>query len=91
MRSQSCNWERFEKRRLLPRQPVFSPGFNHVKTGAITNAVKHFVAERRKPSGGFYYWTNRRACALPLKSFEFPNKKRFTALGYRPSANLSKS
>jgi hypothetical protein len=47
----------------------------------LANAVKHFVAERREPSGGFCYWTNRRARALPLKSFEFPSKKMLHSVG----------
>jgi hypothetical protein len=36
-------------------------------------------------------WTNRRACALPLKSFEFPNKKCFTALAFGLEAQKTRN
>ena len=44
------------------------------------NAVKHFVAERREPSGELMPQTHRRACALPLQRPRFEGEKYFTAL-----------
>ena len=47
------------------------------------NAVKDFIAERRKPSGVFMTQTHRRARALPLETLCFCGEKSFTALSLR--------
>ena len=46
----------------------------------LGNAVKHFEAERREPSGESMTQTHRRARALPLQTQRFAGKKCFTAL-----------
>ena len=47
------------------------------------NAVKDFIAERRKPSGEFMTLTHRRARALPLKIRCCCGEKSFTVLPAR--------
>ncbi len=44
------------------------------------NAVKHFAAERREPSGELMPQTHRRACAQPLQRPRFEGGKCFAVL-----------
>ena len=47
-------------------------GTANVLEGCRHNAVKHLVAEGHKPSGVFWNFANRRACALPLQFANSP-------------------
>jgi hypothetical protein len=51
-----------------------------IRQAPTGNAVKHFEAERREPSGESITQTHRRARALPLQTQRFSGEKCFTAL-----------